>query len=331
MMQPRERVLAVLNRREPDRIPRFEIWIDGLLDELGQEDPVSAYANLGQDCVMMPTLNPPDSNAWKTGVDEWGRVWQNGTYVTGVVEGEADLRRYDPPIEGVSQLFDAAQIRDIRERYPSHCLIFGTHIGPFTAAYMAMGFQRFFFALLDDPSFVHRLLAKRTEWCIAMYQMALSLGADVLVLGDDAGHRNGPMISPQMWRDFVLPYHQRIVSSLDAPMIWHSDGNVLPLLPMAVEAGFHGFHGLEPAAGMDLAQIKRDFGHDLILVGNVDVRVLCDSDIGAVRREVERCLEQGTPGGGYMLASCNSIFDGMNPHAVAELFRYSDFLLQSDS
>jgi uroporphyrinogen decarboxylase len=167
-------------------------------------------------------------------------------------------------------------------------------------------------------------LEVRTEWCIAVYQKALDLGAEVLVLGDDAASSRGPMISNPMWREFVLPYHRRIVESLDAPMIWHSDGNIVPLLPMAIEAGFVGVHGLEPAAGIDLAQVKRDFGGDLALIGNVDVRVLCAPDLEAVRRDVKRCLEQGAPGGGYMLASCNSIFDGMNAAAVAEMFRYAE-------
>lgn len=84
-----------------------------------------------------------------------------------------------------------------------------------------------------------------------------------------------------------------------------------------------GIHGLDPVAGMDLAQVKRDFGRDLALVGNVDVRVLCHSDLAAVRAEVDRCCARGEPGG-YMLASCNSIFKGANPSGVAELFRYED-------
>jgi uroporphyrinogen decarboxylase len=155
-----------------------------------------------------------------------------------------------------------------------------------------------------------------------MFQKAVDLGAEVLVLGDDAAHADGPMISPRMWREFILPHHKRIVGAFDVPVIWHSDGNVEPLLPMAVEAGFAGLHGLEPAAGMDLARIKREFGHDLVLIGNVDVRVLCDSDLEAVRAEVDRCVAQGAPGGGYMIASCNSIFEGLNHIAVAEMFRY---------
>ncbi len=321
-MKPRERILATLRHEEPDRIPRFEIWIDGLLEELCQVDAPSAYANLGQDCLMMPTLNPPQSNAWRTGVDEWGRVWKDGSYVDGVVKSQADLKRFSPPLGYVNQLFNADQVRRVRESYPDHCLIFGSHIGPFTAAFMAMGMTRFFLGLVEDIGFVHRVLERRTEWCIAMYQRAVALGAEVLVLGDDAGGATGPLISPRMWRRTILPYHKRIVDALKVPVIWHSDGNVESLLPMAVEAGFTGVHGLDPIAGMDLSKIKQTFGEDLVLVGNVDVRVLCDSDLRAVRREVDRCIEQGAAGGGYMISSCNSIFDGMNPTAVAEMFRY---------
>jgi uroporphyrinogen decarboxylase len=222
----------------------------------------------------------------------------------------------------VKQFYDHDRILEVRESYPNHCLIFGTHIGPFTAAFMAMGFERFFLCLVEDPAFAHRLLEARTEWCIAMYQKAISLGAEVLVLGDDAGSGGGPMISPRMWRECILPYHRQIVDALDVPLIWHSDGNVEPLLPMAVEVGFVGFHGLDPVAGMDLVKIKREFGQQLVLIGNVDVRVLCGADLGAVRNEIDRCIDQGAASGGYMIASCNSIFEGMNPIAVNEMFRY---------
>ncbi len=321
-MKPRERVLAALKHRPADRIPRFEIWVDGLLANLGQTDSQSASVNLGQDCVMLPSHMPPGSNAWRTGIDEWGRVWQDGMYCDGVVDTATDLARYSTPHETAVQCFDPGHIDRVRTQYPDHCLIYGTHIGPFTAGYMAMGFARFFLRLYDDRAFIHRLLENRTEWCIAMYQQAIRCGAEVVVLGDDAGHSDGPMIAPDLWRELVLPYHRRIVEVLDVPVIWHSDGDVVPLLPAAIEAGFAGFHGMEPNAGVDLAAVKREFGCDLVLIGNVDVSVLAGNDLAAVRADVDRCLEQGGSEG-YMLASCNSIFDGLNPAAVAEFFRYA--------
>jgi uroporphyrinogen-III decarboxylase len=60
----------------------------------------------------------------------------------------------------------------------------------------------------------------------------------------------------------------------------------------------------------------------LVIIGNVDARVLFSPDLEPVRREVDRCITQGTPGRGYMIASCNSIYEGMNLDAVAEMFRY---------
>ena len=324
-MKPRERVFAALEHREPDRVPRFEVWIDNdeLVAHVGDGDLQRAHVNLGLDCIIIPNQNPPGSNAWGDGLDEWGCIWKNGWYAGGVVETEEDLKRFTPSLDYVDEYFDPVRTEDAMQQYPDHCFIYGSHIGPFTAAYMAMGMERFFPNLFKRPAFARNLMEARTEWCIAMFDRAASLGAEILVLGDDAGHKGGPMISPQMWREFVLPYHRRIVEAARVPVIWHSDGDIISLLPMAIEAGFVGVHSLEPGAGMDLAKLKRDFGDELVFIGNVDTVVLCGDDLEAVRAEVRRCVEQGAAGGGYMFASCNSIFAGMNPAAVVEMYRYA--------
>jgi uroporphyrinogen decarboxylase len=321
-MTPRERIQAALRHEPTDCVPRGEIWIDALWHELGYGSQVEAYVNSGQDWIMLPACVPKSSNAWKTGIDEWGRVWQDGDYVAGVIDSEDDLQRYSPDLAYVELLFSPEEINQVRQRYPDHCLMYGTHIGPFTAAYMGMGFERFFLRIADDPEFVHHLLDLRTEWCIALYQHAIRLGAEVLVLGEDAAHKDCPMISPRLWQELVLPYHRRIVKALNAPLIWHCDGNITPLLPAAVEAGFVGVHALEPPAGIDLKQVKQQYGQDLALVGNIDVGVLLEDDLEAIHREVDRCLNEGAPGSGYILATSSSIFHGMHPESVAEMFRY---------
>ncbi len=321
-MKPRERVLAALHHQPVDRPPFFEIWIDALLAELGQPDVVSAHVNLGQDGILIPTSLPGLSNAWKEGIDEWGRVWKSGMYTSGVVDTPEDLKRYTMPTAQAGMFFDPDLSRSIREKYPDHLLFYGSHLGPFMAAYMCMGFERFFLRMMDEPKFIHQVIENRTEWTIAMLQEAVRNGAELLVLGEDAAYKKSPMISVKMWRDFVYPYHHRIVESVDCPMIFHSDGNILPVLPMIIEAGFCGYHSMEPAANIDLAAVKREYGRDLVLVGNVDVRLLANDDLQAVRDEVDRCMRDGAPRGGYMLATCNSIFNGLNLAAVNEYFRY---------
>lgn len=317
---PRQRVLAALAHKPVARVPRFEVWIDAFVAELGFPDTAAAHAGLGQDGVMLPSQPLAGSNAWRSGVDEFGRVWRDGNYVDGVIDSDADLQRYSLPTARAAECFDPVAVASVRRRYPDHCHFFGTHVGPFQAAYLAMGMERFMLRLADDPDFVAALLAERTEWAIALFQQAVALGAEVIVVGDDAGHRHGPLISPAMWRRLVLPCHRRIVAALPVPVIWHSDGDINALLPFAVEAGFVGVHGLEPGAGVDLAAVKQRFGAQLALLGNVDARLLCGDDADAVRSDVARTLRQGAPGDGFLLSSCNSIFAGMNLAMVKAFF-----------
>ncbi|MFO7632907.1 MAG: uroporphyrinogen decarboxylase family protein [Caldilinea sp.] len=329
-MTPRQRVLAALAHQPVDRVPRFEVWIDAFVAEFGFADTAAAHVAFGQDGVLLPSQPLPGSNAWRTGVDEFGCVWRDGNYVDGVIDTHADLQRCSPPPTRAAECFDPAAIADVRRRYPDHCHFFGTHVGPFQAAYLAMGMARFMLRLADDPDFVTALLAARTDWAIALFQQAVRLGAEVIVVGDDAGHRHGPLISPTMWQRLVLPCHRRIVDSLPVPVIWHSDGDITALLPFAAEAGFAGVHGLEPGAGIDLAAIKQRFGAEMALLGNVDVRLLCGNSADAVRADVARSLRAGAPGGGFLLSSCNSVFAGMSPALVQAFFAAQDELIERE-
>lgn len=320
-MKSKERIKAVLNGGTPDRIPRFEVWIDALYDELGVSDPLFAHPELGQDIVMIPSIIPENSNAWKDGLDEFGRVWKDGIYVGGELKTAADLDRFTPPLSYASQFFIKNKADMVKSRYPDHYPFFGTHIGPFMSTYMAMGMQYMFRLLRNDLPLVKQVLETRTDWCIAVFQHAVELGAELIVMGDDSAHSGGPMISPRLWRNLVLPCHQRLVNELEVPVIWHSDGNMEKLLPFAVEAGFSGVHGLEPPAGNRLELIKEEYGEHLVLIGNLDVNLLCQSDLEAVSGDLHRCLEQGGRKG-YMLSSSNSIFPGMNPAAVKEYMQH---------
>ena len=81
-------------------------------------------------------------------------------------------------------------------------------------------------------------------------------------------------------------------------------------------------HDARTAAGRIADFLYGDPSRDLALIGNLDVQVLFDDDLSNVRAEVDRCMAQANSQGGYMFSSCNSIFAGMSPLAVAEMYRY---------
>jgi uroporphyrinogen decarboxylase len=92
-----------------------------------------------------------------------------------------------------------------------------------------------------------------------------------VILGDDYAHNHGPLMSPEVFRQFILPRLQKMVDLIHeegAFCIKHSDGNLYPLPDMIVGAGPDGINPIEPVAGMDLKTVKRLVGDKVCIAGN---------------------------------------------------------------
>lgn len=342
-MSSRERVHAVLRHEVPDRVPLFTHGMDPkFIRQLGRGDVYEAYSALDLDifpirslawCQGKPTmyslrqevspelrLSGGTFGGWE-GVDEFGRVWEKGSYVGGVVISEEDIERYLPPLR-LEERTDPGEFQRLRMRYPDKAFAFQAHFGPFGLSMESVGQEKFLLLLYDDRPLIEKLLDARTEWYIALAKYASDLGADLIFMGDDVAYKGGPFVSPGLFESLMLHRYQRICQSVGIPIIWHSDGDIRSLLDVAVKAGFAGIHPIEPAAGMDLGEVKQRYGDQLVLVGNVDVsHVLCQSDLELVRRDVARCMAQGKPGGGYILSDSNTLHEGCSLEAIIEMYR----------
>jgi uroporphyrinogen decarboxylase len=136
---------------------------------------------------------------------------------------------------------------------------------------------------------------------------------DGAFIADDLGSTRSPLISPQMYRRLVQPHHRRLFQHLAADgvrTLLHSDGNVAPLIPHFLEAGIRGLHPLEAKAGFHVQELRRQYGADLVLFGNVDVRALAGTP-DDVAREVREKVTIGKTGGGHIFHSDHSV-----PHNV---------------
>jgi uroporphyrinogen decarboxylase len=138
---------------------------------------------------------------------------------------------------------------------------------------------------------------------------------DMVYTYDDVGIQNGLLLSPRMWRKYILPRHQRLNAAVRATkypvkIMYHSCGAVFPLIGAFVdEMGIDVLNPLQPrAAGMDMARIKAEFGNRLCFHGAVDIqRTLPHGTANEVQAEVlERCKVLGR-GGGYICTSAHYI------------------------
>lgn len=178
----------------------------------------------------------------------------------------------------------------------------------FHAANTALGLGHLALLAYDEPEYLHALF----EWVEegtrrAIREALIPLGVDVVLFDGDCAYRNGLMVNPRMFRDLVFERTAKTVAPLreaGIPYTFHSDGKVDDLLPLLIELGFSGFHGVEAQAN-DLADVKRRFGRDITLIGNMDVVFLSRASVEEVRAETERMLAIGMEGGRY-IAACNT-------------------------
>ena len=91
----------------------------------------------------------------------------------------------------------------------------------------------------------------------------------------------------------------------------HTDGDIMPIIDQLIDANPHALHSLDPQGGVDIAEVKRLYGHRVCLIGNVNCGLL---DTGTDEQAIEStryALRHGMPGGGYIFSTSNCIYTGM--------------------
>jgi uroporphyrinogen decarboxylase len=142
------------------------------------------------------------------------------------------------------------------------------------------------------------------EFFIQTTEKALTeLEIDAFTFNEDFAFKNGPLISPRIYREFFLPRHKAISEYLRKHGVkvieLDSDGNTEPLIPLMIDAGINCNWPLESAAGMDPVKLRKEYGKDLALMGGIDKRELA-KDKKAIEEELRRKVLPMLESGGYI-------------------------------
>jgi len=142
-----------------------------------------------------------------------------------------------------------------------------------------MGDELACMAFLDQPE----LIADILETVGTMVQRVLdrvsaTVQVDILSVHEDMAGRSGPMVGPSQVREFIAPYYRRVWDMLadrGARLFdQDSDGNMNPVIDAFLDAGINVMHPMEPAAGMDIVQVRERYGRRLAFYGGIDKHVL---------------------------------------------------------
>lgn len=134
---------------------------------------------------------------------------------------------------------------------------------------------------------------------------------DIFMMGDDFGTQEGPMFSLKTWRRLLRPGFRAYVDTaheFGIRVMHHTCGDVRPLIPDLIECGLDILQSLQPRAGMDLRQLKRQYGDALCFHGSIDVQhTLPFGTPHDVRAEVAQRMEAGARQGGVILCTAHNI------------------------
>jgi len=319
-----ERMKAALDRKEPDRVPIME-WaiapnvMDGIHPGCDNELDFADLMDLdGVNIRRWPNLEDADPETGSY-VNEWGVVMQRTAEsyapVGPPITSRETLESYvppDPDDEG-----NTAPIKEAMERFKGEKFITFHTRADFMTACEVHGMSELLMDFAVDPDMAHAVLKVVNDANCARVRVAADLGVDAITIADDWAFNTGPFMSPEHFREFVLPYFKKMIATCKEGGVYaikHCDGNVWSLMDMTVDAGIDAFNPIEPAAGMNMADMKRKYGDRICLMGNIDCgHSLSHAPVAQVVGEVKHAIRDGGVGGGLVVMSSNSIHSSVRP------------------
>jgi hypothetical protein len=276
--------------------------------------------------------NPPkqiDETTWES---KDGKVYRYSPITKDIVViknpsvklGSIDLdeEKWDgkitPPDESIFEVVDAFIAAFGRDRF-----VLGLAADEL-AWFLPGGMETGFMELVMRPDQVKDAYLSKVAKANAHDKYFIRLGQSGIIWGTDLACQNGPMLGPQMYRDLFLDgFSQRIASvkSLGQTVIKHMCGNNWPLLDAMVEAGIDCYQSVQHSAGMDIAEVQRQYKEKFVVWGGLPVEYLIDGTTEDVRKAVQKVMTEVAPNGRFIFGTTHSIAVGT---------KYDNFMAMMD-
>ena len=175
-----------------------------------------------------------------------------------------------------------------------------------------LGMENMLMNMVLDPSWILEMAMTYAELTVELQKILFEKEGypDGVWYCDDMGFKEHSFLSPQSYRDIILPAHKYTFDyahSQNLPVVVHSCGFVEPLVPGLIEAGMDCLQPLEVKAGMDLLKLHAQYGGRISFIGGIDVRVLCSNDKNKIDAELEAKIPIVKKGFNYAAHSDHSI------------------------
>jgi uroporphyrinogen decarboxylase len=317
------RVDAAFRHQEPDRLPWCELLVDPFLvtkmlgwgpqnqtfsledQQYTVEEAKEVAGYLGLDNLTY-ILRAPVFAEKHEGQD--GRLF----YGEGLIKAREEMAMFHLPDPREDAFWEP--VKRFVEGKGDYSTWLVTRMG-IMPTMLSMGTTAFSLALFDDRALVEEMFDRYLEWTCIVAERAGQIGFDAFATTDDVAFGSTTFFSPRVFRELCMDRYRELQKHLTIPWVYHSDGNMMPFMKELVTLDVACFHPMEKGA-MDARETKQKFGDRLCLMGNVDLNLLGMGAPAEVEEEVKGLIRDLAPGGGYIMASGNSLAGYLIPENV---------------
>ena len=285
-MNSRERVVAVIEGRKPDRIPVYS-WVKANL-----EDQIArAFGSVENfedkyEFDFAHLFGGPGAYRHKD-IKALREATGNAITPAQLLEVPVNDPDEDAAYDGLRA--DIGHHKTERGRF-----VYVQTPGIFEALNGQFGIENHLMYLAMYEKELHEVYARQADFNRRRAVNCLDLGVDMIHISDDWGAQVGLMFSPETWRTLVYPYHKitcDAVRGRGGYLSLHSDGNVTQVFDGIVELGFNVLHPYQESAGMDYGLYFEKYADKFAIMGGLDIQTtLGFGDLDRVESEIRRVL-----------------------------------------
>ena len=304
-MNVRERFQSVMNFKPFDRLPLLEWchWWD---------KTVERWVNDGD---LPATLTERYALCDHFGLDMYKQGWFGamGTvpypevHGQGVIQSQADYERLRPQMypDPASAVDETMWRQWAAQQARGEAVLWFTLEGAFWWPRTLFGIEPHMYAFYDHKDLMHQVIDDLATWELGVLDKILThCTPDFMSFAEDLSYNHGPMLSKDLFDEFIAPFYRRMVPVLKKHGILavvDSDGDIRLPTSWFEEVGVDGMLPLERQSGVDVAQLRRDHPK-MRFIGCFDKMTMTKGE-AAMRAEFERLLPTARQGG--LILSCD--------------------------
>lgn len=256
-------------------------------------------------------------------------------------DGDGKLWRFSPEANDVAMVEDTAaapfdpeslRIEDYADRTPPpppdpSCFEYGDHVittfgkdryiasgsGGLTAMSLLGGMEQGLITMALRPDIIKAYNERSVFLQELRDRYHIRPGADGVLVEQDMAGTNGPLISPDMFRELCFPYYRQRIAQIKThvpQVILHNCGNNLPIMDMLVAGGIDAYESIQTNSAMSVKTLVKLYGDRLCAWGAIPLEALIAGNPDDVRREVRRGYEEAKGAQGFILGPSHSIAFG---------------------